>query len=166
MIIERVENMSCYSKLSKEECRRLRDISSEEHKFLLKKPQYIIGNVVILALVFRFLFTGLGYKVSQVPSVFDVISTILGLGVSLLSLWLLSKWLKFFKNSIVFMVMFSIWVFAWQLLVNAHSGPVAIEPEHLVCAILIFIGWLCSCGSIKEYFIEKIFMSEKKAEGQ
>ena len=51
--------MSLYLRLSKEDRKKLRRIFAEEHKFLLKRPQYIIGNILMALLIFYFLFKGL-----------------------------------------------------------------------------------------------------------
>jgi len=158
--------MSLYRQLSKEDRSRLRNIFSEEHKFLLKRPHFIIGNIIIAAVIFYSLFKGFGYKVSQLPNVVDMISIIAGLLAALLVVWLLNKWLKLFKNIILFMVILGIWMLAWNLLIHTHSGPKIFKLEYLVYAILILIGWQCSCGSIKEHLSEKIFMSQKKEPGQ
>lgn len=158
--------MSLYRKLSKEDRNKLRNILSEEQKSLLKRPQYIIGNIIIAILIFYFLFKGLGYKVSQLPNVADMISVMAGLVAALLAVWLLNKWLKFFKNIILFMIIWGIWMFVWKLLMHTHSGPKTFKLEYLVYAILMFFGWLCSCGSIKEHLSEKIFMSRSKEQGQ
>ena len=160
-LIERIDNMSLYRKLSKEDRSRLRNIFSEEHKFLLKRPQYIIGNIIIAALIFYSIFKGLGYKVGQLTHVADVISVIAGLAAALLVVWSLNKWLKFFKNIILFMAIWGIWMLVWTLLIHTHSGPKLFKLEYLLYAILIFVGWQCSCGSIKEHLSEKIFMSQK-----
>lgn len=154
--------MSLYSQLSKEDRNKLRNILSEEEKSLLKRPQYIIGNIIIIGLILYFLFKGLGYKVSQLPNVSVMISDIVGLAVALSVIWLLNKWFKFFKNIVIFMVIWGIWMSVWNLLTSAHSGPTIIKWEYLVYAILILFGWVCSCGSIKEHLSEKIFMSQIK----
>ena len=50
----------------------------------------------------------------------------------------------------------------WSLLTHTHAGPKVYKPEYLIYAVLVFAGWQCSCGSIKEYFCEKIYMSQNK----
>ena len=154
--------MSFYRELSKEDRNKLRAILSEEKKSLLKRPQYIIGNIIIAVLIFYLLFKALGYKVSQFPNVRDTIPFIVGLAASLSVLWLLNKWFKVFKNIVVFLIFLSIWMFAWGLLRCTHSGPTTFKLEYLVYAIFILFGWLCSCGSIEEHLSEKIFMSQRK----
>ena len=158
--------MSVYKSLSKEQRKQLLSLYNEESMKLLKRPMYCIGNFVIAAMIFYFLFTGLGYTVSQLPMVSDILGSIIGLAVVLLVIWLINKWLKLKKNNILFFIFWGIWMFIWFLLKSTHVGPKVISYEYLIYAVLVFVSWLCCGDSMLKYFCNKIFIAENNKQTQ
>ena len=158
-----------YRRFSKNEYKQLRTILSEETKVVLKRPQYIIGHVLIIGMLFYFLVMAFGpesFGEFEWPRTADVVGIVVGTAVGTCIFWLGLKLFKVLKgNDLKFAVIFfGFWMIAFGLLTagQRHSGT-RIQWEFAIYAALTFFGWLFCTGSIKEHFCERIFMSQKES---
>ena len=156
-------NKLLYKRFSKDEYKQLREIISEETKVLLKRPQYIIGNIMMAGLVFYFMVRAFGNEVFEWPKTGDIVGVILGVCAGALVIWLISVRLLRFKFSKLFWAFWVLWMVPFLLIITAQPSSET-KWSYLIYAALTLVGWLCSCGSIKEHFSEKILMSHKHAE--
>lgn len=155
-----------YRGFSKDEYRQLRSIFSEESKVVRKRPQYIIGHILIIGLLFYFLVRAFGpasFGALEWPGAADVVGVVVGTAVGTCIFYLLFKKLSKVKGGYLkFVVVFwALWMLVFGLLTTAqpHSER---EWEFAIYAVLMFFGWLCCTASIMEHFCEKIFMSQKE----
>lgn len=161
----KIINKLFYRGFSRDEYRQLRTIFSEESKVVRKRPQYIIGHILIIGLLLYFLVRAFGpvsLGALEWPSAADVLGVVIGTAVGTCIFYLLFKKLSKVKGGYLrFVVVFwALWMLVFGLLTTAqpHSER---EWEFAVYAVLIFFGWLCCTASIMEYFCEKILMSQK-----
>jgi len=157
-----------YRRFSREEYKQLRTILSEETKVMLKRPQYIIGHIPILGLLFYFLVRAFGpesFGAFEWPRTADAVGIIVGSIVGVCVVWLV---LKLFKAKVGYskfiLVFVGFWMIAFGLFTygQPHSET-GIQWEFAIYAALTFFGWLFCTGSIKEHFCERIFMSQKES---
>jgi hypothetical protein len=157
--------MSVYKSLSEEQRKQLSTLCKEERNELLKRPQYFIADIIVLNLLSYFTLRGVGYTISQLPKISDIMEALAVVAVSILLIWLMNKWLK--QNNIIYlMTLYGTSIFIWSLLKHPHSGPTVISYEYLVYAVLLIVGWLCSGGSTIKYFCEKIVIAKNNEQNQ
>lgn len=158
-------NKLLYRRFSKEEYKQILKILSAETRVLLKRPQYIIGNFILAGLVIYFVGMAFGTWNLQGMSSENITILIFGfLGGGFVS-WLLIKR----KPQKVYYSFLGFWIdliFWWViiLIIVIREPGAQINWMYLIYAVLTFLGWGCSCNSIKEHLCERIFTSQKNTE--
>ena len=147
-------------RFTKEERKKLNDILAIESMQIMKRPIFIVGMVIMMGLIMYFLLRGLGYSQFGLPKTGDMVSTVVGLGAGILTVWLLCKWLKM-KNLLWFIIFWGVWMLIFGLsTAGQESGR--IQWEYLIYAALAFFGYVSAICETKDHFIEKIFQQEKE----
>jgi len=122
---------------------------SREEQVLVKRPQYILGSIILLGLFFYFWVRAFGPDVFEWPPIKDVISIIAGGCISVFIMWLLFRAFGVRSKSMLFLLVFAAaWTTIFGLLTIGQKRS-SINWEYLVWAILIFLGWILCSNSIK-----------------
>ena len=131
-------------RFTKEEYKQLRKILAEQTRVFRKRPQYIIGNLLLVGLMFYFFFRGFGGNLLNGSAV--------GCGVALLFMKA-----KDCKKTIAFFIMFPVMFFFLRISGRSDTW----NWEYLLYAALVLMGFMCSTNSIKEHLCETILNNEK-----
>lgn len=156
-------NKLLYRRFSKDEYKQLREILGEETKIFRRRPQFIIGHILMFGLMFYFLVRAFIPESFQLPKTGDMVGVVFGAAVGVFVGWLIFKLLKAKgPPPKIFLPFMFFWiVFCLMTIIQPSSQT---KWEYFIYSILTLSGWLCCCGSIKEHFCEKIFTSRKKME--
>ena len=153
-----------HGRVSIEEYRQLRAIFLQESRSLLKRPQYIIGHILIIGSLFYFMCRAFMPETFEWPDTNEVIRVALASAAGVFVLWLVLKMLKF--KSVFARVFLPIWG-AWMMFFGVtRQGALEITWEYIIYAVAVFVGWLCCCNSIKGHMCARLFMTRKKGLGK
>jgi hypothetical protein len=159
-----------YGRFSKDEYKQLSKILSEETEVLLKRPQYIIGNLIIAGLIFFFIARAFSPDTYEWPNTTHILKAVLiaavGAPLGVFVAWLIFRLFKvkefFPKGFIPFLLLPLLFFMTLFVLLVYGQNDSAVKWEFLVYALLTLIGWLCCCNSIKECLGERIFALRRK----
>jgi hypothetical protein len=149
-----------YRRYSKEDYKELRAILGEETRVMLRRPQYIIGHILILGLVCYFLVRAFVPARFQWPETRTIVMLVVGAGVGVFVAYLMHILLKVQKGMKFAPIFWGIWILLFFLLTEGAEGET--RWEYVMYFVVAFVGWMCCTASIKEHFCEKIFMSRKE----
>lgn len=153
-----------HGRVSMEEYRQIRAIFFQESRSLLRKPQYIIGHVLIIASIFYFTCRAFMPETFEWPDTSEVVRIAFAAIIGVFVLWLVLRLLKF--KSVFAKVFLPIWG-AWMMFFGiTRQGPLEITWEYIIYAVVVFAGWLCCSNSIKNYMSARIYVARKKETGQ
>lgn len=149
-----------FRRFSTEEFTQFRVIYQEETKKLRKRVQFIVGLILLSALMFYFLFRAFGFKDLQWPSIGGVVGCVAGVAAGVLAAWLLLRWFNTpFKTYIL--IPFGAFLLIFQLLMVASRSR-AFEWEYFLYTLIILAGFICVNDSIREYFCERLLREQQK----
>ena len=149
-----------HGRVSIEEYRRLRAIFFQESRSLLKRPQYIIGHILIIGSIFYFMCRAFIPETFEWPDTSEVVRIAVAAIVGVFVLWLVLRLFKF--KSVFAKVFLPIWG-AWMMFFGiTRQGALEIQWEYIIYAVVVFVGWLCCCNSIKGHLCARLFMYQKK----
>ena len=101
-----------YRRFSKEEYKELQKILVQENKALLRRPQYIIGNIIAVVMIFYFMIRGFGVEDFSWLSARSAVGAIIGVLSGLIVMFLILKFSKIgFKSVLWPSAFFTIWMF-------------------------------------------------------
>jgi len=148
-----------HGRVSIEDYRQLRAIFFQESRSLLKRPQYIVGHILIIGIMFYFMCKAFMPETFERPQMNEVVRVAFASAVGVFVLWLVLRLLKF--KSIFGKVFLPIWG-AWIMFFGiTRQEALEINWEYIIYAVVIFAGWLCCCNSIKGHMCARLFMSRK-----
>ena len=151
-----------FRRFSAEEFKQFREIYQEETKKLRKRIQFIVGLILLAALMFYFLFRAFGFRDIQWPSTGDVVGCVAGVTAGVFTAWLLCRWFKLNKLFKTYMlILFGVFFLIFQFLI-VSSNSKAFEWEYLVYTLIILTGFICINDSIREYFCERLLREQQK----
>lgn len=156
-----------HRRFTKDEYKQLRTIFSEESKVMMKRPGYIVGNILMIVMLFYFLvcaFDPESLETFERPTIETVIGAVVGGIAGTFVYWLLLKRTTPKGSSLKLAVVFwGVWMFFFFLFTNGQADSEAwVNWEFAIYAAATLFGWLFCTGSIKEHFCEKIFMARKE----
>jgi hypothetical protein len=156
-------------RFSKEEYAELLEILKQESGKLLKRPGYVIGNLLIMVLMFFFFIRAVWPVTFSWPGIKEVVIVPISVAVGLGVVWLFLKITKLRSK-----VNLPGWWFIWMAfcltcfgLITSVRESSECRWEYIMYAFAVFVGWLCVSNSIKEHLCETILKMRKSAgEGQ
>jgi peptidoglycan/LPS O-acetylase OafA/YrhL len=151
-----------FRRFSTEEFKQFREIYLEETKKLRKRVQFMVGLILLAAIMCYFLLRAFGFKDLQWPSTREVVGCVAGVAAGVFTAWLLLRWFKctkLFKT--YWLIPFGVFFLIFQFLMVASSSR-AFEWEYLVYTLIILAGFICVNDSMREYFCERLLREQQK----
>lgn len=153
-----------HGRVSIEEYRQIRAIFFHENRRLLRRPQYIIGHIFIIGSIFYFMCRAFLPETLERPDAHEVVRIAVASVVGVFVLWVVLRLLKF--KSVFAKVFLPIWG-AWMMFFGVtRQGALEITWEYIIYAVVVFVGWLCCCNSIKGHMCARLYMSRKRQMGE
>jgi len=148
-------------KNSSSEHKEFAEVCSEETKKLRKRPQFIVGVVLLGGLMFYFLIRASIPEKFVWPSLANVVGVVSGAGGGVFVGWLILKILgvKGLFAKIFLPVMF-LWFVFFGLMVWSQPDS-QLHWEYLIYSVVTLAGWLLCYEAIKRHFCERILASPK-----
>jgi len=148
-----------FRRFSTEEFKQFKEIYREETKKLRKRVQFIVGIILLAALMFYFLFRAFDL---QWPSSRELAASVAGAAAGVFIIWLGSRFSKLNKLSKTHILILFGMFFLIFILITVASSSRVFEWEYLVYALIILVGVICLNDSIREYFCERLLREQQK----